>query len=342
MPADNLLVVDDSPEDCAQISQVLGQQFTVFCARSGREALKMLDDQEIHIVLLDMAMPGMDGYEVCQEIRRKYPGTPIQVVLMSGTRESYSPERVIEVGADDFIRRDESMLELQARVGAARIRLQNQTSLLNEKEFYKKAMAEEERLSSIIMDQNRDLRQAYDRIKKLNQKLEKANKQLEKISTYDALSGLLNRRSMFEKINVELDRNTRLKLPLSGIMLDIDHFKQVNDNHGHNCGDVVIRNIGKVLRDRLRRYDDAGRYGGEEFFVILPNTSQRQAAGIAERFRKEFEQMTHTCDDTELQVTVSMGVAEYLSDESREEWLMRADEAMYRAKQAGRNRTFEA
>ena len=339
----NLLVVDDDQEDCELISRILkNSDYSIFVAYSGEEALRLIESEEISIVLLDVRLPGLSGYEVCKEIRKTQPNTPIQIVLMSGLREDHYVDKIVELGADDFIRKDISVLELQARVKAAHIRLQNQTSLLKEKEFYQRAMAEEERLSSVVMDQNKSLKEAFDRIKKLNRKLEKANKELERIATYDSLSGLLNRRSMYNKIDVEIERALRLGVTLSGIMGDIDHFKNVNDNYGHKCGDEVIRGIGEMLRKGLRRYDDAGRYGGEEFFIILPNTSKSQAVGIAERFRREIEDLVFLCDERDIRVTMSMGVAHFNSDESREDWIMRADQAMYHAKQDGRNRVVEA
>ncbi|HEQ71553.1 MAG TPA: GGDEF domain-containing protein, partial [Spirochaetia bacterium] len=196
---------------------------------------------------------------------------------------------------------------------------------------------QEEQLSSKILDQNIFLKKAFQAVAKENKELKKLKKELEKIAMYDTLSGLLNRLSLFNRLDIEIERAMRAMFPLSGIMLDIDHFKLINDNFGHQCGDLVIREIGERLRNQLRKYDYAGRYGGEEFFIILPNTNLSQAETIGERFRKEIEKSKFICGDEEIAITVSLGISQYRASESREKWIDRADKAMYKAKQMGRN-----
>ena len=162
--------------------------------------------------------------------------------------------------------------------------------------------------------------------------------ELEQIAAFDSLSGLLNRRSLFTRIAIEIERAIRLDVPLTGLMIDIDKFKGINDNYGHQCGDMVIREIGARLLAGLRKYDYAGRYGGEEFYVVLSNSTEQQAFGIAERFRKDMEEMRFQCGGDSIGVTVSIGVARYSPGESQESWIERVDRAMYQAKQSGRNR----
>jgi diguanylate cyclase (GGDEF)-like protein len=245
-------------------------------------------------------------------------------------------------GSDDFIRVPFDPFELQARTRAAQIRWESQANLVKEREFYRIAVAEEERLSSLVLDQNRSLKDAYDKIRRLNEELEKANRELERIAAYDSLSGLLNRRSLFSRIGVEIDRSIRLDVPLAGLMVDIDRFKGINDNFGHQCGDMVLREIGARLSARLRKYDYAGRYGGEEFFVVLSSSNEEQAMRIGERFRKDMEESRFQCGTETIAITVSIGVARYIHGESQEAWIERADRAMYQAKQAGRNRILGA
>ena len=139
-------------------------------------------------------------------------------------------------------------------------------------------------------------------------------------------------------MDVEIDRSIRTGLPLAGVMFDLDHFKEINDNYGHQHGDETIRAIGRKLLGVMRKYDNAGRYGGEEFFILLPNTRSEQAVMIAERFRKELEGLTVEYLDNTIQVSASFGVAEFAPGESRESWINRTDKAMYQAKQEGRNR----
>ena len=335
----NICVVDDDPGDLSLMERILkGEGYYVYTSSNAEELYRILENEDIHIVILDVLLPDKTGYEVCREIRKKNQHNSIQVVLISGVEDADYHEKALEAGADDFIKKPFSVLELQFRIKAAVIRWRNQQSLLQEREFYRKAVAEEERLSSIVLDQNRYLKEANEKIRKLNEELARANKELEKIASYDMLSGLLNRRSLESKISIEIERAVRLNVPLSGIMIDIDHFKHVNDNYGHQCGDLVIMNIGKICNSQLRKYDYAGRYGGEEFFIILPNTKDEQALHIARRFKEGIEDLSIKCEDEIIKVTVSMGIAQFNPEETRAQWIKRADQAMYRAKQTGRNR----
>ena len=311
-------------------------KYHLITASSGSEALEIIDRNEIHIVLLDVLMPEMDGYEVCRRIRKIYSSCPIQIVLISGYDKSSDLDDLLNIGADDFIKKPITHLELQARMKAALIRWRNQLKLINERKFYHSTAGQEKNLNKLIAE-NLNLRREYDKIRDLNQELEKNNKELQQLASLDPLSGLLNRRTLFERIDVEIERSLRLGLPLTGMMIDIDQFKRINDNFGHPCGDMAIREFGQKLTNSLRKYDYAGRYGGEEFFVILPNTTAEIALMIAERFRKEIEETTLSCSSGSFNITVSIGVGQFKQGESPAKWIDRADNAMYRAKQKGRN-----
>ena len=177
-----------------------------------------------------------------------------------------------------------------------------------------------------------------DAVRQSHASLEEANKRLEQVARYDTLSGLLNRASLLSAMDVEIERSVRSKTALSGIMMDIDNFKDINDSFGHLYGDHVISEIGRRLLQSLRKYDHAGRYGGEEFFIVLPNTTIEQAYVIAERFRRELQSQPIMHSGAELAVTASFGIAQFQVGETRVMWLGRADKLMYLAKQAGRNR----
>jgi diguanylate cyclase (GGDEF)-like protein len=307
-------------------------------ARNQVEALDALSSQDIQIVLLSADIPDGDGFALARRIRLMKREMPLQLLMLARVEHGDEVRRSVAAGSDDFIRKPFELTELQARTRAACIRWQNHASLMKEREFYRIAVAEEERLSSLVLDQNRNLKDAYDKIRRLNDELEKANKELEQIAAFDSLSGLLNRRSLFARISIEIERSIRLDVPLTGLMVDIDHFKSINDNHGHQCGDMVIREIGGRLQAGLRKYDYAGRYGGEEFFVVLSNSTKSQALGIGDRFRKEMEDTQLSCNGASFPITVSIGVARYSPGESQESWIERTDRAMYQAKQAGRNK----
>jgi diguanylate cyclase (GGDEF)-like protein len=331
MPLATVLIVGSDPQELATMQGALQEEgFSAHLARNGDEALRALSAQDIQILLLSATLTGNSALELSRAVRKASGEAQLQLILVSKVREAADLRL--------FIRAPLDVHELKARTRAAFTRWQNQATLVKEREFYRVAVAEEERLSSLVLDQNQNLKDAYEKIRRLNEELAQANKELEQIAAYDSLSGLLNRRSLFTRIEIEIERSMRLDVPLAGMMIDIDHFKNINDNHGHQCGDTVIRQIGARLLAGLRKYDYAGRYGGEEFFVVLSNSTVPQAASIGERFRREMEELRMTCAAESFGVTVSIGVACYQTGESQESWIERVDRAMYQAKQAGRNR----
>ena len=169
--------------------------------------------------------------------------------------------------------------------------------------------------------------------------LRTAETKLVEMATQDFLTGLLSRRETFRRLDEELQRSGRLATPFSVLLLDLDHFKQVNDVHGHSAGDLVLQAVAAALRQGVRPYDLCCRYGGEEFLVILPETALEDAAGIAERLRRDIENLKITAaKETALQITASIGAAALLGHETIDQLIARADEAMYNAKSSGRNR----
>jgi diguanylate cyclase (GGDEF)-like protein len=339
MSPTNVLIVESDSECLALEEQALQDEgYVLLTAGTAEQALELLSTQDIQIVLLSIGLRAADGYELARTIRSVQKEKSFQLLLLAPKQEGAEMRQSVDVGSDDFIRKPFDQNELRARMRAAQNRWQNQANLVKEREFYRIAVAEEERLSSLVLDQNQNLKDAYDKIRRLNAELEKANRELEQIAAYDSLSGLLNRRSLFTRISIEIERSLRLDVPLTGLMIDIDRFKSINDNYGHQCGDTVLHEIGGRLQAGLRKYDYAGRYGGEEFFVVLSNSTEQQAFGIGERFRKDMEDSQFSCSGETFTITVSIGVARYAPGESQESWIERADRAMYQAKQAGRNK----
>ena len=173
----------------------------------------------------------------------------------------------------------------------------------------------------------------------VQQELARRNAEYERIASYDTLTGLLNRRAILEKVNEWLLHVRRYKGHLTVAMLDIDHFKRVNDKYGHRVGDRVLADLSSMMQRSIRRVDFAGRYGGEEFLVILPRTDAAGAAIMAERVRASLAAVPmHDAEGSDFQVTASLGVAEYFDGDDEDSLITRADAALYRAKEAGRNR----
>ncbi|MDX1610568.1 MAG: GGDEF domain-containing protein, partial [Halofilum sp. (in: g-proteobacteria)] len=177
----------------------------------------------------------------------------------------------------------------------------------------------------------RNLRHAH----YLSAKLNEANRELERQASRDALTGLWNRSRFETALDDEFDRVARYGTPCTLIMLDIDRFKQVNDNYGHDVGDRVLMQLGELLRAEIRNPDCVARWGGEEFMVLLPETNLAAGAWAAERLRRRVAE--HSFDGPG-RITVSLGVAEYAGGEERLQLLKRLDDALYRAKQDGRDR----
>jgi diguanylate cyclase (GGDEF)-like protein len=178
------------------------------------------------------------------------------------------------------------------------------------------------------------------KIKSLQDELKRSNEMLTQLSNTDPLTGLHNRRYLMDMLEREITRTKRKGTHLSLIMLDIDHFKRVNDLYGHQSGDQVLVAVAKLAASDLRSYDVTARYGGEEFVIALPETSHADALMIAERVRQHIELCSFTGPISQLKVTVSMGVATYPTDaiSTIDDLFRDADAALYRAKKAGRNR----
>jgi two-component system, cell cycle response regulator len=177
------------------------------------------------------------------------------------------------------------------------------------------------------------------RIKLLQDQVRTAKRELEKLSVTDGLTGLFNHRFFQERLREEFRRAQRYSDPVSLIMIDLDHFKTVNDKHGHPFGDKVLRTAAEHIRKSVREPDICARYGGEEFAVILPKTHLSGALTVAERIWRGLGERVHAIGSTEEKVTASIGIAFYPSkDVTSSELLVRfADEALYRAKREGRN-----
>ena len=199
---------------------------------------------------------------------------------------------------------------------------------------------------------NEEIQRLKDELEKLKQELEEAKHtikikeierdailaQADEVSHTDALTYLPNRRQVIKRLQIEAHRADRYETPLSISMMDIDHFKNINDSYGHTVGDVVLLELANTLRDGIRKSDMVGRYGGEEFLIVLPNTVLQRASDLAARLCKKVREREIDLGE-KVHITVSIGVAEYKhGEENWQKLLSRADMALYKAKNAGRDR----
>jgi diguanylate cyclase (GGDEF)-like protein len=302
-----ILVVDDSKTQLDWVQAVLVREgFDVRTAVDGKEAIRKVRTEPPDLVLLDMVLPDMDGLEVLRIVKAKSDEHFIPVIILSVKADLDSKVAGLRIGADDFLAKPFAEAELLARCAAML------------------------------------------RIKKLQDELRATQRKLEEQSITDSLTGLRNRRFFDERLHEEFGRAQRYSDPVSLIMLDLDHFKRVNDRYGHQVGDMVLREAAGLLKGSLRDPDIPARYGGEEFAVILPKTHVQGALAVAERvwraignklFRHSHGDGPGAGPPVELRVTVSLGVAFFPSkDITTAQLLVKfADEALYQAKNSGRN-----
>ncbi|MCH2113012.1 MAG: diguanylate cyclase [Planctomycetes bacterium] len=298
----NILLAEDDPTTRTLLEKSLvGWGHTVFCARNGAEAWEIFRTKPIQIVLTDWMMPKVDGLELCRRIRNSklYSMDPVYVILLTARDSVESLSAGIAAGADNYIAKPCDQEELRARVNAGV------------------------------------------RILELQQELVAARRELERLALTDPLTGLLNRRALMDTLTREEDRMRRENRPLGLILADVDHFKLVNDSHGHLAGDKVLEVASQCLQGTIRTGDSVGRWGGEEFLLVLPGADIIQTAEIAERCRALLEsQRTTTEHGHVLQITASFGAASTEAPHriAHHELVQCADQAMYWAKEAGRNR----
>jgi len=178
-----------------------------------------------------------------------------------------------------------------------------------------------------------------EKLQSAHKKLEEKNRQLERSSNRDSLTYLFNRRYVKEFIENEINLVERYQLKFSCLMLDLDYFKKINDSFGHLFGDFVLCELARLLKDSVRRVDIVGRYGGEEFIIVLPQTDMQGAIKVADKILSKVSQHTFSDPNYTAQLTVSIGVAEYVPEmKSFENFVGSADQALYKAKEGGRNK----
>ncbi len=332
----DVILIGADEKELARFESAVGKEFVVTICSVEANAIEIMRRKAIRLAVVLTHTPEDGGMDFLRNLRTIFFQEPVQII--AGVSDPDRARKALENGADDVFLVSLDPGEMVIHILAADLRLRAQIRVFGNLDFFMKAAKQEEELSARILGQHMELKEAFQNIETVNQELEEANKQLERIARYDTLSGLLNRASLFAAIDTEIERSVRTGATLSGIMIDIDNFKTINDTYGHLHGDRVIAEIGRRLTEMLRKYDLAGRYGGEEFFVILPNSTLQQAYLIAERFRKRLERDSFEFAGETVVVTASFGVAERASKETREGWISRCDAQMYRAKAAGRNR----
>lgn len=446
-----ILVVDDTPANVMLLEAKLNNEYyDVVTAADGFEAIKQAKEHSPDLILLDVMMPGMDGFETCRQMKADHEISHIPVVMVTALNSPEDRVNGLQAGADDFLTKPIDDAALMARVRSLvriktlidELRLRDQTGaemgVLGEKnnsftmdvsgsrvlvidddgvqsKYILDALAqkfqvelltriddtikvaaegafdcilistqltevdglrlamhlktkdelrhvpliimvdEEERevmlkglelgvndYISLPPDMNELLARVQTQIrrKKFQDALKSNYQQTINMAITDGLTGLYNRHFLSTHLNNMVKQALQMGRPLSHIILDVDKFKSINDTYGHDVGDEVLIQLGKIVVNAIRSADLAARYGGEEFVVLMPETDIFDAAEVAERIRLSVERASFKVSHAvgELRITVSVGVSHLRSDkDTSHELHKRADEALYRCKENGRN-----
>ena len=434
-PQSRILIVDDNPINLKVLFDYLAakENTKVLVAKSGREALERAAYGEPDIILLDIMMPEMDGYETCRRLKAETSTRDIPIIFLTAVTDMENKLKAFRAGAVDFIIKPFSQEEVLARIEAhltisrqkREIQKVNQnlkeinnaleaserhfrllvesipvgiamsdsqfnvlyhnrqftemtgydlSDLKNILEWFNQIKPNREDFAIDANEARRLMRSAHEigtpvpvletEIHYKNQRpkiiqmhyvaVEKhgvslfidvtgqkhMEAELERLANTDVLTGINNRRHFMKIARAEWKRFQRYHCPLCLLMMDLDHFKCINDDHGHDAGDTVLLNFARHAGKALRESDILGRLGGEEFAVLLPETHRVKAVHVAERVRSSIENLDIPYGKKTLKVTVSIGITEVLDEDNGiDQVLRRSDKALYRAKNTGRNKS---
>jgi len=284
-----LLAVDDNESNLDILLRLL-QDYDVIVALDGKSALDLLHYETPDVILLDIIMPGMDGYEVCARIKSNPRWRDIPVLFITAKTDETSLVRAYDVGGCDYVTKPFRSSELLARV---RTQLE-----------YRRAM-----------------------------------EQLRHVAITDDLTGIYNRRAFFEAALRAFQRARERGTALGVLMLDLDHFKGINDRYGHGMGDQALRRFAETVRGLLLPKHVFGRLGGEEFALLAPGSNEAESIALAERICQAVSAVRFDPPTDDLSMTVSIGVAQIEDGAADLDALLReADDLLFQAKHDGRNR----
>ncbi len=285
-----ILIVDDTIANLDILVELL-DEYDVIDATNGKDALEIVDEEEVDLILLDIMMPDMDGYEVCKRLKSNEKTKEIPVIFITAKTDEESIAKAYDVGGSDYVRKPFLPKELLSRV-------------------------------------------------KKELKLQDVMQELKLLALTDPLTKLYNRRFFIDASQAFLEMAKRDKSPLSLLMIDIDKFKNINDTYGHQIGDEIIKLLANIMLEGQRKSDMSCRYGGEEFVVLLPQTSLKKAQHVAQKLKESVE-VSHfkITEKYDITFTISVGVStvNIENEINIEKALKRADDALYEAKENGRN-----
>ncbi len=307
-----ILVADDDESLVMIIAEVLKEDgYQVTTASTGEKALDQFRTTRFPLLITDIRMPGMSGIDLLQAVKKISSDT--EVIIITSHASVETTISALRLGAYDYLLKPFEQIEL---ISAVVNRALDKIRLTREKKML------------------------LENLKRNREELEHLNSALHKLSVMDGLTGLYNHRYFQEAGAKEVLRCRRSKDVFSLLFIDIDHFKNYNDQHGHPAGDGLLSNLGKLLIERLRNTDIAARYGGEEFVILLPDTPKANAVICAENLRKKISEYPFPGRESQPLgiISVSIGISSYPEDgENMPDLVQAADNALYREKAGGRN-----
>lgn len=300
-----ILVADDDPVSLRMIERMLQHiGYEVVTADNGRQAANILSAAGApRLSLIDWMMPQLDGPGLCREIRDRSDDPYTYILLLTAKRSHEDVVIGLKAGADDYLTKPFHPAELEARLNTGR------------------------------------------RILRLEDKLVEAREEMRFKATHDGLTSLWNRATILTLLRSELSRSMRERSAVSLLLCDIDHFKRINDSHGHLVGDEVLQVVSRRLLDAVRLYDAVGRYGGEEFLIVLTGCVDEDLRNRAEQVRIAISSFPIPTTSGPISVSMSVGAITIENWEKAlpiELFLKQADDALYQAKAAGRDKVVYA
>lgn len=302
-----ILVVDDNVQNLRILANILGEMdCEIGFAQNGEQALEFISEVHADIILLDVMMPGMDGFEVCRKIKMTPGYEDIPVIFITAKDGGQDIVQGFKVGAADYIAKPFNSAELKMRVNS-QLKIRQQVDALEA---------------------------ANEMLEGLNEKLIMAIAELDKAASTDQLTGIWNRRSFITMVNQAISNAMNSKGNISMILIDVDHFKGVNDKHGHQAGDQVLMECVDSFCSCLSAGEKLARWGGEEFTILVIGKEPEGVRTLAENIRQTVERKEFTLAG---KLTVSIGISDFREHDNIDTWMKRVDEALYLAKGNGRN-----
>jgi len=307
-----VLVVEDNKSASMIVCRIISSMgHEAIHAESGEEAIQFFSESHFDLILMDVEMPGMNGFDATRLIRKKSPDLWIPIIFLSANTADTYLTIGIDAGGDDYLSKPVKPAVLKAKIQA---------------------------MSRIA--------QMQEQLAESNKNLARANEELQLLSCMDGLTSVVNRRGFDRQFDVEWRRTLREVTPLSVLMIDVDEFKGFNDHYGHLAGDDCLRIVAQTLKGQLLRPGDmVARYGGEEFVILLPNTDIDGAINVAENIQKDLHNANvgYPHSSVSDRVTICMGI--YCTNQLDANFdrsdnsvlLARADKALYKAKESGRD-----